>query len=415
MSSASDRLKEILGVIQGTFGVDWLLWKSGKSPRGGQRSEKPHPLAVAWVEATDLLAHLESGQTLPNGYRPRIAFLDKLASDLVVAQNIPNFAKAVTPQRLKLEFEQAYFEVYVGALHHSAGQQVEFLPPSGKTRMPDLRVIHEQQEIFLECTRKDPLKSEREDDSGARHSLGDGILALQKELASSLEIIAVILGTLDSRHVETALRDIRLAIEKGGRGTLFRPVDSVGVIVRELTRIDLPQVAGVGVVLPDGIMSPDPNKRLALAEGTYDLDERGQPYLAGEKRVSVYVIDSHRMSSVVDSFMRKRGQIPKDSSGVVYVSVDVTQVAEGDVDLYMQMAQQAILAALTTPPGNPQIGAVVLVTTPVPVPVSDGQGNVRRVVGRRFFLVRNPNSPLPNGFPFPGAAPPQAAAGNPKS
>jgi hypothetical protein len=97
-----------------------------------------------------------------------------------VAQSIPNFAKAVTPQRLKLEFEQAYFEVYVGALHHSAGQQVEFLPPSGKTRMPDLRVIHEQQEIFLECTRKDPLKSEREDDSGARHSLGDGFLRSKK-------------------------------------------------------------------------------------------------------------------------------------------------------------------------------------------------------------------------------------------
>jgi hypothetical protein len=351
--------------------------KSGKAPRGGQRSEN----------------------------RPRIAFLDKLGSDLQAALNIPNFAKAIRPRLKTSEFEQAYFEMYIGVLYHHSGQQVEFVLPSGKGRMADLKVVHGQHEVFIECTRKDPYKPERHDDSGPRRSFGDEILAVQRELASSLEIIAVVLGTLDARHSEDVLRAIRQAVEKGARGMWIRPLEGIGVIVRELTRMELPPGGGVGPILPDAIMSPMSPKRLAFAEGTYSLDEKGQPYLAGEKRVSVYVIDSHRMSSVIDSFKRKRGQIAKESSGVVYVNVDVSHVAEGDVDLYMNMAQGAVLAALTTPPGNPQIGAVILVTTPTPVPVADGEGKVVRVRGRRFFLVRNPHGTLPDGFIIPGAAP----------
>jgi len=150
-------------------------------------------------------------------------------------------------------------------------------------------------------------------------------------------------------------------------------------------------------------MSP---KRLALAEGTYSVDQEGRPYIAGEKRVSVYVIDSHRMSSVADSFRDKRGQIPKGSTGVVYVNLDVSHVAEGDVDLYMQMARNAVQAAVTTPPGNPQIGAVILMTTPIPIPVELG-GQVVRALGRKSFLVKNPYGTLPERFIIPGAAPAQ--------
>jgi hypothetical protein len=176
--------------------------------------------------------------------------------------------------------------------------------------------------------------------------------------------------------------------------------------VRELTPISLPLGAGVGPVLPGAIMSP---KRLALSEGTYSLDDKGLPYLAGERRVSVYAVDAHRMSSVTDSFRRKRGQIPKGSAGVVYVNVDVDHVLEQDLGFYMEMAQGAVRAALATPPGSPQIGAVVLITTPILVPVGKQGGEEVRVPARRCYLVRNPRGTLPEGFTVPGAAPRAAA------
>jgi hypothetical protein len=267
-----------------------------------------------------------------------------------------------------------------------------------------------QYELFIECTRKDHYKPDRHDDSAARKSLGDDILALQRELSASLEIIAVVLGTLDPRSSEDVLTAIRRAIEKGARGMWTRATGGIGFIVREVTPVPLPQSGGVGVAIPVTLLSP---KRLALSEGTYATDAEGRPYIAGEKRAAVYVIDSHRMTSVVDSFRSKRGQIPKDGSGLVYVNLDVSHVAEGDVGLYMQMARNALQAALATPPGNPQIGAVILMTGVIPIPLALEDGQVVRALGRKSFLVRNPHGSLPDGLIIPGASPSNSPTAGP--
>jgi hypothetical protein len=119
----------------------------------------------------------------------------------------------------------------------------------------------------------------------------------------------------------------------------------------------------------------------------------------------VYVIDAHKMTSVIDSFRHKQGQIPKSDSGVVYIDLDVSNVAVADVELYMHIAQNAIQAALATPPGSPQIGAVVLMSTPSQVPVVLADGTVIPVLNRRCSLIQNPHGTLPLGFTIPG--PPQ--------
>ncbi len=414
MADAATSVRQIVAAIEAEFGRDWLLWKSGSTKRDGQRSHKVHPVAVAWAEAKELLSQIEAGAPVTDEFRPNIAFLDELVSDLEGSREIPNFARAIRPRLKTGEFEKAQFETNIGPLYQSAGKQVEFVPPSGKGRLADLKVILGQQDVFIECTRKDLYKPARHDDNAARKSLGDDILGIQRELGSSLEVIAVVLGTLDAQHSEDVLAAVRQAISKGARGMWTRPVEGIGLIVRELTRIELPSGTSVGPILPDAIMSPMSPKRLALAEGTYSVDQEGRPYITGEKRVSVYVIDSHRMASVADSFRDKRGQIPKEGSGVVYVNLDVSHVVEGDVDLYMQMAQGAVREALTTPPGNPQIAAVILMTTPTPLPVVLENGQVVKVLGRRYFLVRNPDGAIPEGFIIPGSAPAQEPRADPK-
>jgi hypothetical protein len=127
----------------------------------------------------------------------------------------------------------------------------------------------------------------------------------------------------------------------------------------------------------------------------------------------VYAVDAHRMSSVIDSLRQKLGQIPRGSAGIVYVTVDVEHVLERDLGLYMQMARGAVHAALGTPPGNPQIGAVVLMTTPILVPVRKEKGEVVRVPARQCYLVRNPDGTLPSGFIIPGAAESDTGADEP--
>jgi len=405
MSREAESLRQILAAIERECGTDWLVWRSGHREHGGQRSQKPHPVAVAWWRVKELLAQLEAGGSLPAQDLGSIALLDEVGTDLAVAQKIPNFARAVRPRLKTGEFEKAQFEMHVGALYQRNGQPVEFLLPTGKGRRADLKVTVGQDGVFIECTRKDAYQPDRDVDSEPRKALGESMLALQRELTSSLEVIAVVLGSLDARASADILAAIREVIDTGRRGMWVRAAEGIGFIVRELTPVSLPPGAGVGPVLPAVIMSP---KRLAFSEGTYSLDERGQPYIAGEKRVSVYAVDSHRMSSVTDSVRRKRGQIPKGSGGVVYVNLDVSHVLEQDLGLYMQMAQGAVRSALTTPPGNPQIGAVVLMTTPILVPVGREGGEEARVSARTCYLVRNPHGTLPDGFTIPEAVPPAA-------
>jgi hypothetical protein len=401
MSREAESLRQILAATEREFGRDWLAWRSGQQKQRGQRKQTTHPVAVAWRSVRDLLAELEAGGTLPAEGIASISLLDEVVTDLAVAQEILNFDKAVRPRLKTGEFEKAQFEMHVGALYRRSGQRVEFVLPTGRRRMADVKVVVGEGDVFIECTRKDAYQLERVDDSKIRKELGDDIQALQRDLGSSLEIVALVLGSLGSQGASDMLRAIREVVQSGKRGTWVRPAEGIGFTVRELTPISLPPGAGVGPALPDAIMSP---KRMALSEGTLELDDKGQPYLVNEKRVSVYAVDAHRMSSVIDSLRQKLGQIPRGSAGIVYVTVDVEHVLERDLGLYMQMARGAVHAALGTPPGNPQIGAVVLMTTPILVPVRKEKGEVVRVPARQCYLVRNPDGTLPSGFTLPGAA-----------
>ena len=397
-NGADDTLRQILAPIEREFQTDWLLWNSGHQKHGKRGSHKPHPLATAWLKARNCLAQLEAGGSVSSEDLPNNTLLAEMAADLDTAVNIPNFAKAVRPRLKSAKFEKAQFEMHIGASYKRSGQHVEFIPPSRQGRMADLKVILDHHNVFIECTRKDPYQPERHDDSPARESLLDDIKSLLAESLTSLEVIVVVFGALDPRFSTDVLGAIRQKIAKGDRGVWTR-AEGLGLVVRDLTPVQLPPGAGVGPVLPATLLSP---KRLAFSEAVCSIDEKGQPYVTREQRGAVYVIDAHRMTSVIDSFRHKQGQIPKSDSGVVYIDLDVSHIAVGDVDLYMHVAQNAVQAALTTPPGNSQIGAVVLMSTPIQIPVVRADGTVTPILNRRCSLIQNPHGTLPAGFTIPG-------------
>jgi hypothetical protein len=62
---------------------------------------------------------MEAGATVPLEFRPNIAFLEELASDLESTKNVPNFARAIRPRLKTGEFEKAQYEMHVGALYQA--------------------------------------------------------------------------------------------------------------------------------------------------------------------------------------------------------------------------------------------------------------------------------------------------------
>jgi hypothetical protein len=345
-------------------------------------------VAIAWREAKELLALVERGDSLTSELRPRIAFLRELASDLESARDLPHFNTAVRPRLKTREFEKARYEMQVAALFTRTGQHVEFVPRS-RRRTPDLKVVLGDHALFVECTRKDAYRPDRDDDSPVRRELLETILSLQKELRASLEVVVIVVGTLNERVSAEVLAEARRAIETGARGRT-NAREGVTLLLREPAPPP-PPTGSVGVSLRDTLLSPNTSKRLARSEGILGTDSEGRLYVKSVNTAAVYVIDSHKVTSIVDAFQPKRGQIP-EQGGLVYMSLDVSHVAEGDVDFYMQAAGSAVSGALLTPPENTRISAVILMTDLIPLRVVLADGQTSTALGRRSHLVRNPSA-----------------------
>jgi len=110
------------------------------------------------------------------------------------------------------------------------------------------------------------------------------------------------------------------------------------------------------------------------------------------------VIDSHKVTSVVDSVRSKFGQLPKGACGLVYVDVDVSRVVAADRGFYFTMIRHAVEGALATPPILTQAGAVVMTTGLMAVSGRNAQKQPVTVRARGSMVVPNPGGSLPDGF-----------------
>lgn len=399
MADRTTRLRAAIERIEAEFGREWLQWNSGLMPRRGQKSPtKNHPIATAWAVARNNLAALAEGKATESDPPEDVeGILVELARDLLVVRGVPHFETCVARLRDK-DFEKAQYELHIAAVYKRDGRDVEFVSRAKGKRTADLKVLHDGQEVLVECTRKDSYQPGSANDKQMRVELQDRLLALQGEVSMSREVTAIVVGALSSRSASDILDEARRALSGGRDGVRINASQSIGLRIREPSTIPMPPGSIGGVVIPADMLSPNNEKGLAVSEGTVTADAQGNLSITGVKTAGVYVVDSHRMTSVVDSVREKFGQMPKGGSGLIYVDLDVSGVALGDLSFYMQMVNEAVKQALATPPPVSQLGAVVLTTGLVALPATNNRGESVTARVRLSLVVPNEAGSLPPGF-----------------
>jgi hypothetical protein len=346
MTNIATALREAIGTIERALDRQWLHWNSGLVSRKGQRKPSAnHPVALAWRETREHLAKMTSDKDADAGVLPEIGPFLELAGDIEAVREVPNFRTCTSRLRDK-DFEKARYELHVAAMYKRGGRHVEFVPRAKSRRTADLKVIHGGAELMVECTRKDAFNPAGVDDSGVRTTLQKDLMSLQRELDVSRELIAIVVGALNSNGATEILAETRRVLPTGTLGRRLNAAQSIGLEVRERSTVPLPPGSIGGVVISSDMFSASVDKRMALAEGVVTADSAGQLSIKSTGTAAVYVIDSHKIASVVDSVRDKFGQIPAGACGLVYVDLDVLWIALRDLGFYLHMTRKAVEQAL---------------------------------------------------------------------
>jgi hypothetical protein len=399
MTNIATALREAIATIERALDRQWLYWNSGLVPRKGQRKPSAdHPVALAWREAREHVAKMTGDKEADAGVLPEIGPFLELAGDIEAVREVPNFN---TSRLRDKDFEKARYELHVAAMYKRGGRHVEFVPRAKGRRTADLKVIHEGAELMVECTRKDAFNPAGVDDSDVRTTLEKDLMSLQREFDVSRELIAIVAGALNANGATEILAEARRVLPTGTLGRRLNAAQSIGLEVRERSTVPLPPGSIGGVVISSDMFSASVDKRMALAEGVVTADTARQLSIKSTGTAAVYVIDSHKIASVVDSVRDKFGQIPAGACGLVYVDLDVVRIALRDLGFYLHMTRKAVEQVLATPPVVTQIAAVVLTTGLVSVPVTTPEGKAVMLTCRLSVVVRNPAGSLPVSFNVP--------------
>jgi hypothetical protein len=376
-------------VVEEEFGLKWLQRKAKATNGSGLRGQ--HPIPKDWKDAKEALEVFVNTRSLRVN-RGLIA-LSSFAHDLRLGRSLPNYEIVIRPKLKKWkEFSKTQYEVYIGALCVQSGYYPQFIPPStiAGERTADLKFLAQGLEVYVECVRKNAYLP-RAIDFALWKSLSENLLALQRELAASHEIIVIALGALEERSFPGIIRIVRQNILHGSEGIWVNREMGFGTAIHKLP----PSAPGesVGVIIPAG-------QNPAVAEATIAKDNQGRLYAKDPKRVALYVINSHKLSSIVQSFNDSRGQIPEGGIGLVYIDLDVAYVVETDVAAYLEIVTAALKTCFTSGT-NTRIGAVAVTTAPLFI--ESGQDDNRTITLRRHVkLVRNPYRSLPDEVVVPG-------------
>ena len=297
------------------------------------------------------------------------------------------------------EFAKIQYEIYTSALCVRAGFQTQFITPS-TNRTSDVLLDWEGTHIHVECTQRDPYIPLAPDYQGPTKTLLD---AVRDQNLAGLEVIIIILSGLEDRDVPAIISDFRQIDSKTDGDLLRRP--RYGIYVQKLPPPEgdghwvtsfgsqPPFTLETGVFIPAG-------QNPALAMATVAVDGSGRKFLTGHYRVYLHTINSHDIQSLVETFGRKRRQIPKGGPGIIFVDLDVSHVAVRDIQLYLDLVAEGLKQCFR-PRINTRVWAVVLTT--IPVPIHTGEGQTKFITLRRAIkVVRNQYADIPSSFSVPG-------------
>jgi hypothetical protein len=385
-----------LKTIEETFGHGWLVKRVRK-----QGSAEWHPIPRAWNELGRILEAEQVERTGRIGLSTDAVRLLSFAADLALVRHLKGFTACIPPKELKIgTFEKHEHTIYIAASSVRAGHQIELVLTS-KTlgqRTADLKLVTEPVPVYMECKRKDAYKPKAGSGEHLEYIWGQ----LQNPTPSenwdgdevgNHEVVILVAGEPQQEAMASLVSFVKGLLKEQKRGIFFSPTASSFVSVQE------PSPAPPGA--ENGVWLPGDGKASEVLAQFY-VDDQGRMHVTQQRRVGVYLVDSHRIDAIIQSFDNARGQIPPNGVGLIYICVDVAHVRENELLPYLRLIGTSV-AQKFTPTSNSRVGAVILVTEPIGYAPSSNKTGF--ALERAVCVVRNPYSPLPAEFLIPGKVP----------
>jgi hypothetical protein len=375
--------------IEEEFGVKWLTKKANLH-------KTSHPVPPQWKETYAALAEYPSKGVFEISEK-KIS-LTSLAEDLRLARDLENYKTAIQPRLKGNEFLKVRYEIYASCLCVREGFETKFINPSQRSKTADLLLSWENLNLHAECTQKDPYIPVDPKLEGPTKNL---LSCIKEQNHAGLEIIVVILSELEEEIIPDIIKNLE-HLSPNTNDYLFHGL-GYGIYSHPLPPPEgdgywmgsgkPPFASRNGIFIPAG-------QNPAWAAARVAQDESGQNFLKDHWRFYLHTINSHNLAKVIETFNRKRQQIPKDGPGIIFVDLDVSHVSVRDIPLYLEIVTQG-LSRCFAPNINTRIWAIILTT--VPVSVLTGEGINKHITLRRFIkVVRNPYAPIPSNFEVPG-------------
>lgn len=390
-------VKEHLRTIEKAFGREWL--ESKKAGLNHSSKKAAHGVPRLWREISAVYKNaLHSGELLCT---PNLVDLITLGDRLSQTCALPNFDTCIQPRlRNPLDYESVLYEMQVASTMSSFGYTTSFTPVS---RIPnehtaDIQIDFDDAVVYVECKKKDKYSlSSAEDNkySSTLNDLGAAVnhFLLVNGLQYKVEILSM--GLIAAKDIAKIAEAVQLLIaDDYAQSHVDRELGCVFKITNVKTPSPTRDQAEIGV-FHNGCYSSVTTQVLINGDDTC--------VYSNPQAVDIYHIDWHKLSSVINSFITARGQVPKCATGIIYIDLDVSflkvksvSLSQTNISLYLELAEGA-LKTMFSPKENTRVSAIVLTAGPNYI----GQG-CQLISEMITTVVRNPYASLPTGFIIPG-------------
>jgi hypothetical protein len=378
-------------IVEDEFGLKWLTKKTKEATTQGKWGK--HPIPKFWKTTKDTLEGFDHTGVL-NVSKDLIA-MSAFAHDLSKVRSLPNYETSIKTRLKSAEFFKVQQEVYVASRCVRSNCVTEFVPRSdiSGVKTSDLKLLTQWGDIYIEVTKRDAYHSDVSGSGETWDNMWQQISQVQIETKANHEVFIFTMGaeiqTKDFAHILNIIKhniinndeDIWLSLDK-----------SCGVLVRKLP--PPPHEERMSAFLP-AHMNP------GFAFITIGEDNQGKKYSASYNRMTLISLHSHKINSVLNTFntKRQRKQIPEESIGLIYLHLDMDQVEDYRVPIYLELVG-ALLQTKFTPRDNMRIGAIVLTTGPTFIE-TEVKGRPFITARRHLKEIRNPFGSLPGDFVIP--------------
>lgn len=386
-----EEYREFKRVVEDEFGLKWLTKKAKEATTKGRWGE--HPIPKLWKTTKDTLEEFDHTGVL-NISKDLIA-MSAFASGLSKVRSLPNYETSIKTKLKFAQFSKVQEEIYVASLCVRSNYVTEFVPQShiSRVKTADLKVSTQWGDVYIEVTRKDVYHSDISGSGETWDNIWRQISQVQTETKASHDVFIFTMGTdTQTKDFTYILNIIRHKIINDDESMWLSVDKSCAVLVRKLP--SPPHEEGVSVFLPA-------HRNPSFAFITIGEDNQGKKYSANHNRITLISLHSHKINSVLNTFNTKRQgkQIRGESTGIIYIHLDMDQVVDHQVPIYLELVG-AVIQTKFTPRDNTRIGAVVLTTGPTFIE-SEVRGRPFITARRHLKEVRNRYGSLPNDFIIP--------------